>query len=228
MEAAQGGPTETLAAYMAKFYRAKRGYRMGTVPEANALVSACDYILTRPDAHRVLDPVHRRPRGRSRPDIHAVAHCGRGDRQGVPALYRPLRAHPDADAHRDRGDRRGADQRRAEAPPRGLQALLFFSKAVIIAKAIDTASQSIWTNAPLGGPLRGPGLRKMAFGPRLSPAELRPADVVYNPGQGVQVVTYGLLTRPHAWSSRWSRRRGWVPSPAGWTRASTPWWRSAD
>lgn len=37
---------ETFAAYLAKHYIERKGFRPGTVPEANALSDACDIVLT--------------------------------------------------------------------------------------------------------------------------------------------------------------------------------------
>src|SRR5713226_9420508 len=46
MELASATGIQTLAAYLAKYYVAKKGFAFGTVPEARALEAACDVILT--------------------------------------------------------------------------------------------------------------------------------------------------------------------------------------
>jgi hypothetical protein len=40
---------ESFASYLAKNYVAKKGFRTGTVPEAQRLISSCDIVLTRGD-----------------------------------------------------------------------------------------------------------------------------------------------------------------------------------
>ena len=47
MECLDQLPVETFADYLAKALIARKGYRRGTVPEARALFSHCDAVLTR-------------------------------------------------------------------------------------------------------------------------------------------------------------------------------------
>src|SRR5688572_119144 len=44
---------ETFAAYLAKHYVGRKGFSLGTVPEAAALAEACDIVLTLADGMRL-------------------------------------------------------------------------------------------------------------------------------------------------------------------------------
>jgi rhomboid protease GluP len=184
---------ETFAAYLAKQYVAKKGYKPGTVPEAGALASAADIVLTLSDGMRFeivcivdreADPGKRF--GLSRDAVEAIGkaclkYSGKVSSTRLPVSIHVMEIGPGPFADSDRG-RLQAFKRRG-----------LFSKVHLSGWIVSTAEASVWTNAPFRGLMLG---RRFIEGllqePRQSAAEMqRPAAAL--PRHGLPLLTFALL-----------------------------------
>jgi len=171
---------QTFATYLARQYIAQKGFKAGTVPEANALVSAADIVLTLSDGLRfeILCLVDREANpgkrfGLSRDAVEAVAkdclkYSGAMNRTKLPVTIHVMEVGPQPGAGPDR-------ERLKPFKRRGL-----FSKAVLVAWLVDTATPSVWCNGAFNGLLLGRRfIERLMREPRASDAELqRPAPAL--------------------------------------------------
>jgi len=187
------GKGETFAAYLAKQYVAKKGFKPGTVPEAGALASAADIVLTLADGMRFeivcivdreADPGKRF--GLSRDAVEEIGkaclkYSGKVSSTQLPVSIHVMEVGP--------GPFTDSDRARLQAfKRRGL-----FSKVVLLGWIVSTASASVWTNAPFRGLMLGRRfIEGLLQSPRQSPAEMqRPAAAL--PRHGFPLLTCALL-----------------------------------
>jgi len=171
---------QTFATYLAKQYMAKKGFAAGTVPEARALVSAADIVLTLSDGLRfeILCVVDReadpgRRFGLSRDAVEEIAksclkYAGKVNRAQLPVTIQVMEVGPQAGASADRARLKPFKRSRV------------FSKALIFAWTVDTSAASVWTNAPFNGLLAGRRfIERLLREPRQSESQMqRPAHAL--------------------------------------------------
>jgi len=169
---------ETFATYLAKHYVARKGFRPGTVPEAEALLQACDLVLTQSDGitFQVVCIVDREknPQKTFAMPVEALRaigekclkYAGKVSGQQMPATFQVIEVGP--------GPGSDEDRRRLSALKRNS----LFGKVCPFAWRLDTTAGKAWTNAPLGGLFLGKGaMEKLMRGPRLADADLRTPEV---------------------------------------------------
>jgi rhomboid protease GluP len=169
--------TQTFATYLAKQYIVKKGFRPGTVPEANALMSAADVVLTLSDGMRfeIVCIVDREKNAGRRFAIarDALEEIGRSCLKYAGKMGRtqlPVTLHVVEVGALD-----AADRARLKAYKRKG----FFSKAVLVGWAVDPAAGTVWTNAPFNGRMIGRGfIERLLREPRESDADMRSAPAL--------------------------------------------------
>src|SRR6266704_2869316 len=176
----KSGAGQTFATYLAKQYMAKKGFAAGTVPEARALVSAADIVLTLSDGLRfeILCVVDReadpgRRFGLSRDAVEEIAksclkYAGKVNRAQLPVTIQVMEVGPQVGASADRARLKPFKRSRV------------FSKALIFAWTVDTSAASVWTNAPFNGLFVGRRfIERLLREPRESESEMqRPAHAL--------------------------------------------------
>src|SRR6266705_319475 len=176
----KSGAGQTFATYLAKQYMAKKGFAAGTVPEARALVSAADIVLTLSDGLRfeILCVVDReadpgRRFGLSRDAVEEIAksclkYAGKVNRAQLPVTIQVMEVGPQVGASADRARLKPFKRSRV------------FSKALIFAWTVDTSAASVWTNAPFNGLLAGRRfIERLLREPRQSESQMqRPAHAL--------------------------------------------------
>ncbi len=185
---ASGG---TFATYLADWHMAKKGFRLGTVPEAAALELACDLVLTKLDGMvlTMLCIVDRERDPAARFDLGVVElieigracrkYCGSisgGSKLPVVIQVVEVCAGPADDA----------DRRRL----RSLRTPLF-SKVKVWAFRLDTQSRTALANIPFGFWRRY--FERILRAPRLGEGELRPPAPAAVRGPVMPVLTISLL-----------------------------------
>jgi rhomboid protease GluP len=190
---APGRAPGTFAAYLAKYYIAKKGFRLRTVPEAQALETACDAVLTYSDSlsFRIIcivdcetDPT--RHFGLSPEAVAAIGeqcrkYTGRVAHSKMPVTIDIFEIGPNA----INSARQYLLQQFAEVSSA--------RKVNIASWIVDPSSRAVWTNAALNGVFRGRRLiQRLLRAPPLAEADLRPVTVVVRQ-PGLPFATYGLL-----------------------------------
>jgi rhomboid protease GluP len=164
----------TFAAYLARSFIAKKGYRTEVAPEAAALAEACDIVLTYADgmSFRILCIVdceaHPGRRFVLSPEaLHDIGKAclkygGKVHGNLVPVLIQVMEV----------GGRVGAvDQERLKAYKRHST----FSKVLMQAWIVSPSERAVWTNAPFAGWLAGRRfIERLMASPRATEAELAP------------------------------------------------------
>jgi rhomboid protease GluP len=189
-----GGTTEqTFATYVAKALMAKKGYRPGTVPEAQALRAHCDAVLTMADGvtlaivgivDRQADPSRRFGLGKEELDrigtdcLHYAGRVG-GRKLPVQITIVEVGAGPVAPEDKER--------------LKALKHKSLFSKVLIQTVAVDVPSQEIWTNAPVRTRVMRSFIRGLLNKPRLTDADLKPQQHAALAEHRPLVLTYSLL-----------------------------------
>ncbi len=184
---------ESFAAYLAKALIAKKGYRPGTVPEAQELFAHCDAVLTRLDGltvaivaivDREADPSRRFGlTGEALEEIGTAClrYTGTAGGRKLPVSLTVIEAGT-APARPEEKDRL-----------KPLKSRSLFSKVQISAFGLGVSTQELWTNAPLRGRGMRSFLKRLLAGPRLSSAQLMPEPPAALPERRPLVLTYGLL-----------------------------------
>ncbi|MEO6920771.1 MAG: rhomboid family intramembrane serine protease [Collimonas sp.] len=184
---------DTFAVYLAKQYMAKKGLVIGTVPEASALAEASDIILTGMSAMSfqiicIID-CEANPGRQFKMAPEAVEEIGKqcrkysgsinGSKMPVSIQIMEIGKQPIGDPDRAR--------------LKGFKRRSVFSKAVLSTWIIDSASATVWTNAPFNGRMVGRSfIEQMMREPRVGDAMMRPLEAtVQIPGR--PWLTYGLL-----------------------------------
>src|SRR5262245_9574688 len=185
---------ETFASYLAKQYIAKKGFKAGTVPEAKALESAADIVLTLADGmtfqlvcivDREANPGKRFALTREAVEEigkKCLQYSGKVSGNQLPVTISVMEVGPGPFSEADRA-------RLKPFKRRGL-----FFKVVLFGWLVDTAGRSAWTNAPFGGLMTGRRfIEGLLRAPRESHAELqRPAPAL--PARtGFPLLTCALL-----------------------------------
>jgi rhomboid protease GluP len=186
--------SQTFAAYLAKNYIAKKGFKNGTVPEAADLAAASDIVLTRADGlnFQIVCIVDRERNpgkqfGLSRDAIFKIGqqclkYAGKVNRAQMPVTLQIMEIGP--------GAMNQADLQRLKA----LKRPSAFSKVVIAAWAVDTAKKSVWSNAWLNGRLLGRGfIEGVLRAPRVGDADLKPPPPPAVRREMFPILTCGLL-----------------------------------
>jgi rhomboid protease GluP len=182
----------TFAAYAAQALIAKKGYRLGTVPEARLLFDHCDAVLTRADGQTlaILCIVDReknpeRRFGLSRQDLEKIGtaclpYTGRAGFRKLPVRISVAEI--------------GREPAAAEDTER-LQLLktAAFSKVQLAAFALAPSVKDIWTNAPLRGRLLANFFDDLMRNPKLSENELAPKPAAVVAERRPLILTYCLL-----------------------------------
>ncbi len=163
---------ESFAAYLARYYEGRKGFRAGAVPEAEALLGACDFVLTRCDGlnFQVMCIVDReKDAGRAfrlSPEAlrdigeKCLKYAGKVGHAQMPVTLQLVEV----------GHASAADRARLSAYKR--KSLL--GKVVLMSWSLDPDSREVWTNAPLGGLLAGKrALQGLLRSPRLPDEQLR-------------------------------------------------------
>jgi rhomboid protease GluP len=163
---------ESFAAYLARYYEGHKGFRAGTVSEAEALLRACDRVLTQSDGltFRVICIVDReKDPGRifaPSPDAlreigeKCLKYAGKVNNTQMPVTLQVVEV----------GRASAADRTRLAAYKR--KSLL--GKVILMAWTLDPVSREVWTNAPLGGLFVGKrALQALLRSPRLPDDKLR-------------------------------------------------------
>jgi rhomboid protease GluP len=178
----------SFVAYLAKVLIAKRGYRPGTVPEAQELFNHCETVLTRANGLTltivaIADPLHPfdlTKEALERIGIECLRYTGRVARRKLPVKIIIIEA--------------GTVPVRRE----GLEHLTPlksspYSKVSLQAFALDLSTHKIWTNSPVRSrPMRF-FLQRLMKRPRLSDAELAPKPHAALPERRPLILTYSLL-----------------------------------
>jgi rhomboid protease GluP len=184
--------SEDLADYITKALIAKKGYRLGTVPEAKELLNYFSAVLTRADGVTMSIVTIVRAddqfwRGISimkemleRIGRDCLVYTGRAGYRKLPVSITVL-------ALSGSGTGAAADYL---AP---LQSGTLFSKVMISAIALDARSGQIWTDAPLMTRSLRSFVKDLWNKPRLTEAELRPEPHAPLAARRPLAVTYSLL-----------------------------------
>lgn len=192
MESTSTAGPLTFAAYLAKFYVARRGFVPGTIPDAHALAAACDQVLTYSDGVTVrimclvdcdADPARQfgmSPEALRRVAEQCAQHAGRVQWPRIPITIDIFEIGMDALT----ADRQARLKQLSEASTR---------KVSISVWIADTMSRSTWTNAALGGVFRDRRLiQRLLNAPPLPDSALQPITVLTQP-LAVPYATYALL-----------------------------------
>jgi rhomboid protease GluP len=167
---------ETFATYLAKYYVGRKGFSAGTVPEAAALVEACDIVLTLVDGMtlKVICIVDRETNpqktfGLSREALSQIGqqclkYAGSVNRTKMPVTFQIMEVGPEPLSEKDRC--------RLEAFERET----IISKVILAAWKLDTTSGTVWTNAQYGFLTRRP-IERLLREPRIADAEIMQPEV---------------------------------------------------
>jgi len=193
VEKTNGFDTDTFAVYLAKQYIAKKGFTVGTVPEASALAEECDIILTGLTAMNLqlicMVDCEANPGKRFTMSPSAVEEIGQqclkysgainGSKMPVSIQIMEIGKRPIDNSDRDR--------------LKGFKRRSIFSKAVLSAWIIDSSAGSVWSNAAFNGRMIGRlFIEQMIREPRADDSTMQPVvAAVQNPG--VPFLTYGLM-----------------------------------
>lgn len=183
---------DTFAQYLARFYTLKRGFVLGTVPEAQALTSACDFVLTQSDGLQfaivcIIDR-ERNPSkhfGIAPDELRQIAerclkYAGMVNRQKMPITISVIEVGASVDAETER-DRLRAYKRKS-----------IFSKGVLVAWLIDVSSKSVWANSAFRGGFARRTFESLLRKPRETDEVLTPPQVeLVNAGR--PWVTWSLI-----------------------------------
>lgn len=185
----------TTAAYLAKRMIAERGFRPGTVPEAEALLAAADIVLTRADGMnlQLLLIVDREADASRRFALPLDALVAVGERCGgysgtingtrLPVLVTVWEVGPDAGAE--------PEFTRLRALARNWPGK---AKVVVSAWTFDTAAARVRTTARFGGRLGGRGyLERVLREPRRPDHELVPKAPAAVADAGAPWLTWSML-----------------------------------
>jgi rhomboid protease GluP len=193
MQDVSGKPEQSFAAYLAKALAAKKGYRPGTVPEAEELFEHCSEVLTRADGltfaivaivDRDAEPERRF--GLTKEALERIAtdclrYTGSAGGRKLPAyiMVIDIGAVPLPAAEQDR-----LALLKSRSP---------FAKAQISAFAPSVATGQVWTNTPLRGRAMRSFLQGLLDRPRLTEAQLMPEPPAVMPVHRPFLLTYILL-----------------------------------
>jgi rhomboid protease GluP len=177
MSDSNGSAGKSFATYLAKHYIARKGYRAGTVPEAAALASACDIVLTLTTGFSmaVICIVDReahpeRTFGLSRDALDQIGqaclkYSGTVSGSKMPVTFQVMEIGP--------GPLLLEDRLRLESFKR----TSLRSKVMLSAWKLDTTAGTAWTNAPFGGFLLRRPIERLLRAPRIVDADLRPPAI---------------------------------------------------
>jgi rhomboid protease GluP len=182
---------ETFATYLAKYYVGRKGFNLGTVPEAQALCEACDIVLTLADGMtlQVVCIVDREAHPQktfamSRDALDGIGrqclkYSGTVHGETMPVTFQVIEVGAGPASEEDR-QRLGALQRKSLA-----------SKVILKSWILDTTAGTAWTNATIGGFFFErrfmEGLLRM---PRVADADLRQPELAT---EGFPLLTVVLL-----------------------------------
>jgi membrane associated rhomboid family serine protease len=173
---------DTFCLYLAKQFIAKRGFTVGTVPEADELAEHCDIVLSRHDgfALTIACMIDRETHPGRTFDLSpntveeigkaCLKYTGKVNFNKMPVIIQIFEVGPAS-----------AEQRERLKP---FKRASLFAKVVPSAWIVDTASATVWSNARFGGLLSLKGvIEKLLRSPRESDAALQPRVVaVADPG----------------------------------------------
>jgi len=189
--------TETFASYAARYFMARKGFSAAVPPQATQLAPVCEILLTRTDGIRfeALCIVDHEANPHAQfglaPDaVRAIARkcldlSGRIGSRKMPIGIYIVEIGPglDTDEHRRR--------------LQGFSRESIFDKAFVGAAILDTASGTMWTNAPLLARYFDPlaAFQRLLKSPRAEIAQehARPSAEEAVARSGVAYVTYALL-----------------------------------
>lgn len=194
MQIKNSADAQSFAGYLARQYIAKKGFRAGTVPEAEGLVAASDIVLTLSDGVRfhIICMVDREahPDKRfmlSRDEIDEIGksclkYSGTINRAKMPIVIQIMEVGKARLVGSDR-DRLKRLKRRSP-----------ISKVVISSWHIDTSSASVWSNSLFNGLLTGRHfIERLLRAPRASDAELQPRPAALVPPRRWPILTAALI-----------------------------------
>jgi rhomboid protease GluP len=166
----------SFAVYLAKQFVASAGFRPGTVPEAEALQSAADIVLSGMDGLSftticIVDRERDSSRQFSMPrdEVEAIGRaCAKysGGVSGVmmPAAIRIIEVGREP-AGAAQAARLGVFRRDS-----------FFTHCALSAWVVDTAARTVWTTSPFGGRFDGrPFIERLLREPRMADHQMRPS-----------------------------------------------------
>ncbi len=185
-------PPDSFAIYLAKNYVGRKGYHIGTVPEAQALLDAGDIVLTYSNGmsfhilcliDRVANPDRKFPL-----DAAAIQNVAK-----VCARYSPVignKPQPIGVSVMEIGPASDADRKRLLALKPGSRD----AAAAVYVWTIDPQTRAIWSSSLLNGWLSDRRfIQKLLDQPRLSDAELAPAARAFRRGLVKPYLTYTII-----------------------------------
>ena len=181
----------SFAAYLAQFFVAKKGYRPGTVPEAQPLADACDYTVTKSDGLTfsiicIVDASRdmKRQFTLGRDDVIAVAKLCRKKYAGRVSLSKmPVTVEIIEVRHRVTPE----DLAR-------LKPLRSRMNQIVGAFAVDLSKRKVQSNFWALYDLRGRMIEKALTAPRLNAADLAPPPQSVAPEESRKpLLTLGML-----------------------------------
>jgi rhomboid protease GluP len=186
--------SETFATYLARQFEARKGCTPGTVPEAAALVSASDIVLTRSDGVTFsiiclidceANPTKRFALSRDAVDEigkQCLKYTGTVNRQKMPVSIQIMEVGRDV----------LTDENRERLKP--LKRRSIFSKVMSSAWLVDTSANSVWTNLPLNGLFGGRLFIERLMGkPRQGDAQMQQSVAVGDTDSGWPLASGALL-----------------------------------
>jgi rhomboid protease GluP len=193
MESVAEQRQESFAVYLARALIAKKGYRPGTVPEAHELFAHCDAVLTRADgltlsivaiAGREREPARQFELSKEALEkigMDCLRYTGKAGFRKLPVSITVIEAGP-APLSSETAGRLGT-----------LKSSSPFSKVLISAWALDTATQALWTNAPVRGSALRSFLKGLMRKPRLGEEDLKPKPAAAMAEHRPLLLTYSLI-----------------------------------
>jgi rhomboid protease GluP len=187
-------PAATFCSYLADRFMIKKGFAVGTVPEAEKLVAACDIVLTLHSASTpftilcLIDREAHPGKGFDLPisELESIAEqclkyseqISAYDSRRMPIVIRVIETGPTSAGQLER--------------LKTIRLPLLASKCLASALAVDTVTKSVWSSSLQGEPEWG-FVEETLRRPRQSDAEAPPLVAVELPPKTVPYVTFGLI-----------------------------------
>ncbi|RFB78384.1 rhomboid family intramembrane serine protease [Methylovirgula sp. 4M-Z18] len=184
---------ESFARYLAHAYIAKKSFVAGTVPEAQELAEACDYIVTKSDGLHfhiigIVDGEAHPGKQFSLP-LERLQQIGQACTRYAGTFGRSKLAVPIDIIETSTQPTSEADKARL----RPIKRRAIRDKVVLASWHIDTFDRTLWANYPLRRIFQGGFIRALLTNPRMSQSELIPQAPAMMAPSAPPVLTYILL-----------------------------------
>lgn len=168
---------ESFAAYLVKYFIGRKGFSVGTVPEAAALTNACDIVLTLMDGITMqvicivdCETHPQKTFGLSFEELDRIGqqclkYAGTVNGAQMPVTFQVMEVGAEPITAEDR--------QRLET----LKSASLLSKVIIRAWKLDTTAGTAWTNASSAGFLERRSLEQLLRTPRVADADLLQPEV---------------------------------------------------